>query len=163
MSDDRLARAARQVVADASAGVEVGPLYDRQTYVLVPTSTLTWLTEALSPEQREPRPFVSHDPLVKGGSPTLGGTSLHVEMLAERYWHLGHVYESEILRAYEIRRRDLLVCCWFVATHGARAWRKRWGAWADEVVMTGGWRSDRYDEIALPPHSRSEEMNDAHR
>ena len=35
--------------------------------------------------------------------------------------------------------------------------------WADEVVMTGGWRSDRYDEIALPPHSQSEEMNDAHR
>lgn len=155
MTDDRLARAARQVIADASAPIELGRSHSPSRYVLVAERAVAWLAESLTPEQSSPRPCVSHDPLMQGGAPTLNGTRLLVEMLAERYWQLGHVYEREILQAYEIRRRDLLVCCWFVATHGTRVWRRRWGAWADEVVMTGGWRTDRYDEIALPPHSRT--------
>lgn len=153
-----LATAARRIVDEASAPVEVGPRHDRQTYVLVPSFALTWLEEALTPEQREPRPFVSHDPVMCGGTPTLNGTRLHVEMLAERYWHLGHVYEREILDAYEIRRRDLLICRWYVATCGARVWRRRWGQWAHDVAFGPGWRTDRYDEIDLPSHCRTAEL-----
>jgi uncharacterized protein (DUF433 family) len=143
MSDDSvLVAAARALLQEQSAPVELGRLYDRERYVLVPAACLERLGDAMTPEQRAPRPFVSISPEMKGGSAVLHGTRLTAQMIAERYWwHGGTALQAEVLDAYEITRADVAVCCFWMSVSGSRTWRKRWADWLEAT-----WKMTRFDD-----------------
>ena len=105
-----------------------------------------------------PRPFVSHDPAMKGGSATLNNTRLTVEAVAAFIWD-GYP-EDDIRRlGWEyLSRHDMLVVAWFLGTHGSRTWRKRWGAWAKDAhrwlnaatsIDACPWPPSVFDSIAI--------------
>lgn len=152
---DALAQAAREILRLASTPVRLGPTHDQEDVVLVPANLLGFLETALSPEQKADRPYISVSPDMKSGTPVIRGHRLGADFIAERYWYLGEVMDFEILDAYELTRADVIVCCWFVAEHGPRLWRKRWGPWARSVwARTGpgsGWWSPDYADVPLPP------------
>jgi uncharacterized protein (DUF433 family) len=155
MSDERLVRAARWVIEEATAPVEIGERHSRHAYVLVPLQVL------LTPERRDPTPYVSASPCMKWGEPAIAGRRLGALDMAERYWDLGEHVDAEILQPYELRRSDLLVACWYVATHGSRRWQRRWGGWVESVWDRTryadadgpgkGWYSPEWSDVPLPP------------
>jgi len=151
---EQLVSAVREILKHASAPVEVGPRRSREQYALVPLRALNWLTEALTPDERSPKPFVSIAPTMQFGDPVINGTRLKVELIGERYWDLGEHIESEILEPYELTRGDVVLCCWYMARYGSRKWRKRWESWANQI--NAGWWSD-LSTLPLPPHAASEE------
>jgi len=81
----------------------------------------------------EQRPYISIDPARKFGLPTLNGTRLTVESVADCVWDGWDLAKLQTDGWPELRRSDVLVCCWYLGRHGSRTWRKRWGAWAKTV------------------------------
>lgn len=160
-ADERLVSAAREILQRASEPVTLGPRHDDEAYVLIPARCLTWLSDAMTADEKAPGSYVVIDPRMKSGAPTLRGHRLDAEMIAERYWDLGEHLDSEILDAYEISRADVLACCFYVASFGARTWRTRWKAWLDASwAATGsgeddgpmrGWWSEGWADVSLPP------------
>lgn len=94
------------------------------------------------------RPFITHDPAMRSGQACLNHTRLPVESIAGYIWAGEGV--DDVIKAYEITRADVLVACWWIGAHGPRAWRKRWGAWANSVH--GELWHCRYD-VPEPPSS----------
>jgi uncharacterized protein (DUF433 family) len=160
MNHDELVRAARELIAAASEPIRYPASSEYGASVLVPENLLDFLKDALE-SCPQPTPFVSIDPLFKAGTPCLRGTRLPVELIAERYWELGEHLGSELLSAYEITRADVLACCFYVAEYGTKTQRKRWKPWLAETwVQTrtgGGWWSEGWGDVPLPPHTRTQE------
>ena len=162
-ADDRLARAAREILSMASAPVEIGDHHDREAYVVVPQIALTWLQTALGPAATPPTPRIEVSPQMKGGTPVINGHRLGAVDMAERYWYLGEHVQSEILDAFELTRAELLTCCWYAAEYGPRRLQKAWKAWLAETWartgldkdtdVTHGWWGDLSD-IPYPPTKR---------
>lgn len=77
------------------------------------------------------RPTVAWRPDQCSGQPTIAGTGISVEAVG------GSVWAGEGLdRAgadYDLTVPQVLVACWWLGTHGTRAWRRRWGGWAERV------------------------------
>lgn len=102
------------------------------------------------------RPHVTVDPRVYSGQPTIRGLRIPTRMIAEI------VYERDerpewILENYDITRDDVLVACWFEATHGrSRKLRKVWRDWATENFPIL-WRSGSWDGVPYPPVEDTEE------
>lgn len=168
---ERLVAAARAVLEAASKPVEIGTRYDAEDYVIVPANRLTWLNDALSPEQRESCPDIRVSPKMKFGEPCIAGHRLPAGFIADHYWYLGESLQAEILDAYELTRGEVVVACWFVAAHGTWAQRKRWKPWLDAVwANTGqdqetnefhGWWSHQFEDVPLPPTKKQHQ--EAHR
>jgi uncharacterized protein (DUF433 family) len=156
-----LVRAARWVIEEATAPVDVGERHSRHSYVLVPLQCVKRLEEAMTPEQRSPMPFVSAAPGMKWGEPVIAARRLGALDMADRYWHLGEHAETEILEPYELRRADLLVACWYAVEHGPRRWKQRWGAWVSDLWKRSrfpngddvgtGWYSPEWTDVPWPP------------
>jgi uncharacterized protein (DUF433 family) len=102
-------------------------------------------------------PFVSIDPAMQFGRPTMNGTRLTVQTLVDYVWH-GEELDA-IGLDYAVSRADILVACWYAGTYGlpgARPqlfptplWRKRWGVWADSVT-NALWHVGAVDYDAIP-------------
>lgn len=73
------------------------------------------------------------DPARLGGTVAMTGTRLGAEWAADYVW-AGML--DELRQGWDyVSDRQILVACWWVATHGTRKWRKRWGSWADDAFM----------------------------
>lgn len=106
---------------------------ERREHAIVPVSALNGLRWAIDPERPSPRPFVSYDPAMRGGRPTLNGTRLDVAMIASIVWQ---GWDEEKIRRDgwpDLTRLDILTAAWFWGLHGGRTWKRRWGAWANEA------------------------------
>lgn len=77
------------------------------------------------------RPFVSHDPAMRSGEATLNHTRLSIDAIAGYVW-AGETVEA-VMATYDITRADVMVACWWIGTFGPKRWRRRWGAWAEDV------------------------------
>lgn len=146
-----LLRAASQPVSLPSTGLNTLGL------VIVPANYLTWLESTLTGEERDPSPFVSIEPGVKSGTPTLNGTRLPVESVAEMVWD-GFTLDAIQRDGWrEVRLSDALVCCWYMGLHGGRRWRQRWEAWAKQVhpVLWNHSEAD-YTAVPWPPTAKGE-------
>ena len=149
MSGEKLALAARKVIRAATAPIDLpGRTHDFERVVILPANTLRWLSEAMTPEEREPYPFVSVNPGMCWGQPCVGSTRLPVEMIAEYVWAGSDMAALSSDWDY-LRRGDVLVACWFQAQYGGRRWRKRWGAWARTAGMAL-WACTTVDYEAVP-------------
>lgn len=99
------------------------------------------------------RPHVAVDPGMKFGEPTIGGTGIAVDVVAGMVW-AGETVDTVAWEysgsGWTVTREQVLVACWFVATHGnSRRWRKRWKAWAEQAhqhMHAGDW-----DKVVDPP------------
>jgi len=116
-------------------------------YCVIPKTALRWALDALTPEQREPSPFVSIRPDMRFGNPSINGTRLPVDTLAEAAWE--GLEPSEIEQQWDVRRADILVACWYVGRYGSRRWVKRWGEWSERVAPVL-WESSTVDYAAVP-------------
>lgn len=100
--------------------------------------------------------FISIDPAMRSGQPTVNNTRLHVQAVADVAWAEGVDVAAE---EYELTRADVLVACWYAGTYGlpgrrrslfpVRLWVKRWGAWADGVHQAL-WSVAAVDYEAIP-------------
>lgn len=149
----RLERAVHEFLRGEYPHVTLGPSRLEVEYAIVPDTAIEALRRAIDPERPTPRPFVSHDPAMKGGSAVLNGTRLTVEAVASVVWDGWD--EAKIRRdGWDyLTRGDVLVAAWFMAMHGSRIWRRRWQAWAIEIaVPLSRARTDEdYASIAWPP------------
>lgn len=105
------------------------------------------------------RPFVSVDPAMRFGQPTVNGTRLPVQTLVDYVW--AGEDPDVVAEEYDVTRADILVACWFAGTYGLPGrrqqlfptplWRRRWGEWADGVAKAL-WQTSTvdYDAIAGP-------------
>ena len=102
------------------------------------------------------RPHVWVQPELHGGTPCVGGTGIGVEAIAGYVW--AGDPPSLVARMYGVSLGDVLVACWFVATAGDRAWRKRWGGWAEVVEPDlGRYKTVDYASLPLPPTKQQSE------
>lgn len=95
------------------------------------------------------RPFISIDPAMKCGSPTLNHTRLPAESVARCVWDGWDLAKLQADGWSYLRRSDVLVCCWFLGRHGSRTWRKRWEPWA-KAVQNRLWHASTADYEAAP-------------
>lgn len=101
------------------------------------------------------RPFVSHDPARRSGTPTINGSRLSIDVLCHSVW-AGYPV-AQVAHEFGCTREDVLTACWFAGTYGladqsqaeAARWRKRWGAWARQA-HDHMW-SGEYGEVLDPP------------
>lgn len=93
------------------------------------------------------RPYVSFDPAVDFGGPTISGAS--VETVAGMVWAGDSV--DETAGEFGLTRHHVLVACWWIGTHGPWRWRRRWGRWAKTAHAELWWRHGRYETIPDPP------------
>lgn len=124
-----LERAIHDHLASEYQKVTLGRL--DETYAIVPVSALNALRWAIDPTRPPPRPFVSFDPAMKGGQPTVNGTRLTVENLVVHVW--GGWAEQQLQEGWGLSRHDILTACWFQAENGSRTWKRRWLPWANRV------------------------------
>ena len=102
--------------------------------------------EKTKPEVVEKLPsVVFYAPIAMPGIPTLEGHRLGAEMVASYAWHHGI---DEVCETYDLSRADVLVCCWWAGMFHTRAWKKRWGEWA-QMAFNHLWHS--CVQIADPP------------
>lgn len=74
-------------------------------------------------------PRVVYDPCRSAllDPPILEGHRLGAAFVADLAWHLGI---DDLMDDYELRREEVLVCCWWAGRWGTRKWRGVYGAWA---------------------------------
>jgi uncharacterized protein (DUF433 family) len=113
---------------------------------------LVMLRDAYGVGAKAGRPFVAVDPAMRFGRPTVNNTRLSVEAATEHVWAGGSV--GEVAEEFDVTRQDVLVACWYAGKYGTKAWRRRWGKWAD-VVHDELWHS-RYD-VPDPPDLNDEQ------
>lgn len=118
--------------------------------------------EALRARLGHRSPYVSVNPAMRSGQPTINGTRLPVDAVAGMVWAEG---VDVAVEEYDLTRADVLVACWYAGRYGlpgqrealfpVRLWPKRWGAWAAEVgpCLWAVTRVD-YDAIPDPPTNR---------
>lgn len=161
MTDDptqatRLERAVHELLRREYPTFRAGPASLADSYAVVPVNAinaLRWATDPANP----PRPFVAIDPGMKGGRPTIGGTGLLVEMIAEQVW--GGWPEADFYQGWEyLKRGDILVAAWYQARNGGRTWKKRWGAWAESAypLLHRARTAEDYALIDWPPSMRDQ-------
>lgn len=92
-----------------------------------------------------PRPAVTHDPQVNYGRPLIG--PVPTESVADAVW-LGDSAET-VADDYSLSRDQVLVACWYEATHGDSDRQPRWGAWATEHA--DAFHYGHFDAIPDPP------------
>lgn len=100
-------------------------------------------TNFLSPEWH----CITIAPDMQGGEPTIDSTGITVLQVASQWWNglsLADIEENWP----GINRGAVLVCCWYLARYGSRAWRWRWDDW---LAMVEGplWHDDY--TCPLPP------------
>lgn len=142
-----LERAVHEFLRAGHPTVTLGRLRDQYTYAVVPITALNMLACAVDPERPAPRPFVAHDPAMKGGQATVNGTRLTVENLVEHVW--SGWTEQQLRDGWDLTRGDILVACWFWANHGGRTWKRRWGSWSDEVYRARS--AEDFAAVDWPP------------
>ncbi len=65
------------------------------------------------------------------GKATIGESRLPAYTVAGTYWECGL---EETIRCWDyLDRDDVLLCCWYVGTHGSRTEKKRFGQWSQEA------------------------------
>lgn len=96
-----------------------------------------------------PRLVVHVDPSCRFGEPFVRGPSC--EAVAELVW-VGEDLGS-ICADYGLTRSEALLSCWYVATHGTKAWRRRWKDWLEASAVLIA--KQQYDDVEDPP-DRSE-------
>lgn len=103
------------------------------------------------------------DPARRCGEPCIGGTRIPVSMVIATVWNRGLDVVFECWP--NLTRQQVLNACWYagsgnvVRLHGKGGryvayrgpWRKRWGAWAEQV-HEGLWSSD-VDDLDDPPRA----------
>lgn len=93
-------------------------------------------------------PYVWVAPGRLGGKPCIGGHRLSVDQVTR----IAVDGVDAVLTGWPyLTRAQVLVACWYQAVHGPRAWRRRWGAWADEhgdAMWSGNW-----DQVPDPTSS----------
>lgn len=144
----RLERAVHEFVSGEYQTVTLGPSRIEETYAIVPLRTINSLRWAIDPERPAPRPFVSFDPAMKGGRPTINGVRLEASQIAEHVW--SDWTEEQLRDGWSLTRGDILTACWFWAEHGGRKWKQRWGPWAKSMFPLLH-RGESYDGIDWPP------------
>lgn len=90
------------------------------------------------------RPVVGFTPGIQGGYPQMRG--IPVESLGGMVWS-GETVDVTA-DEYDLDRPHILTACWWLGTHGTRAWRRRWGKWAADVYS--GLASDQWT-VPDPP------------
>ncbi len=103
---------------------------------------------------RSREPTVTFAPSYYSGQPCIRWR-LSTDMFAEIWWD-GHMAMAEISRNWPgIRRKELLVACWYEATYGGRNKRNRaWKEWGKKA-SSSLWNSD-YEGTPLPPQRNDE-------
>lgn len=99
------------------------------------------------------RPAVLFDPGRQFGEPRIDGSRVTVKRLVDAVW--AGATAAHAADQLGVRRRDVLVACWFVTQwsptdYHRRLWRKRWGAWAAEHRHELE-RDDLRDQVPDPP------------
>lgn len=107
----------------------------------------------LDGRNRRVDPVVTVDPAVRFGFPAIRGIS--TDAIAGVVWAGESL--ATVADEYDVTREEVLVACWFEGTHGERKWRKRWGAWAEQVH--GEFSNSRYD-VPDPPTGEDPEGDD---
>lgn len=97
------------------------------------------------------RRHITIDPAIMDGGPCLDGTRIPAETIARAYDN-GWSAERIAQEWSGVDRAALLVCCWYVATYGTRAPRRRWKMWGEKAHALL-WRVIDVDvsDIGLPP------------
>jgi uncharacterized protein (DUF433 family) len=109
-------------------------------------------------------PFVSVDPAMRSGQPTINGTRLPVAAIVGMVWAEG---VDAAVEDFDLTRADVLVACWYAGEYGLpgnrrslfpmRLWPKHWATWAAEVHQAlWSVSSVDYEAIPDPPTSDTE-------
>lgn len=97
--------------------------------------------------------FIRVDPSIHFGAPRVGGTA--VETVAGMVWAGDRV--DAVAEEYNLSAAQVLVACWYAASHGL--YRMRWRAWlrgCEEMF----WHC-QYDKIPDPPSFRDQPAQQA--
>jgi len=95
------------------------------------------------------RPYLYLHPGMCTGRPTINGSRLYVQVVAEVWWS-GEIPEKAIYKSWPNckGRPELLLACWWMARYGPATWRRRWREWLERAAGELWWSN--YD-IDLPP------------
>jgi uncharacterized protein (DUF433 family) len=88
------------------------------------------------------------DPGRRSGEPCLYGTRIPVDTIVRCTWARGAEFT---MANWLVTASQVFGACWYVAVHGKRKWRKRWGPWAAE--HSGSLWSGNLDNVPWPPRA----------
>ena len=93
-------------------------------------------------------PIIVHHPARLGGKATIGHSRLPATLVADTYWHHGL---AEVQGQWDyLSAKDVVVCCWYVATYGTASQRKRWKQWVDGAHDKLSFPR-QFPDVELPP------------
>ena len=86
----------------------------------------------MSQSRRPDDAFVWINPAVQGGAPCIGNPRIPTEQIAKMV--LSGIEVGDIERLHQLDHRNVLIACWYEATHSRRKmFRRAWGEWAREA------------------------------